>query len=591
TDVDNANTTVTLTLSDTAAGALSTATSGAVTSTYNAGTGVWNASGAVADVNALLAGVSFTPTLNYNSDFNITTAVDDGVAPAVTGLKIVTGTAVNDAPTATNLTTDEVYSEDIPLDLLDIVVADVDNANVIVTLTLSNPLAGTLNTGTAGAVSSSYNVATGVWQASGLTSDVNTLLADLLFTPTANLSVDFSLSSTVSDAVAPDISGTKNLFGTAVNDAPAATNLDAPETFVEDMPLELADIIVADIDSTNVTVSLSLSNIAAGQLTTSTAGASTSTFNPATGLWTATGLIADVNALLVDVSFIPSANFSEDFSLITSVDDGVSPAVVGSKLMRNVAVNDPPTVVNLSAAESYTEDASHALTPIIITDVDSPNITVTLTLSDPSAGVLSVDIVNTVTSTYDRQAGVWRASGAIGDVNTLLEGIVFTPSLNINHELSIDVTVSDGIAMPVSGTKLLTGVPVNDAPVGQGEAFELIEDGSIEIDLSTLLANDSDVDGDELTVVLVDLPRFGQLTTTESGTLVYRPSTAFSGQDFFTYRVSDGEFESELLTVILTVQNDVAAAVIDGQKRRLKSRRKKLTRQSKALCRYWKTPC
>ncbi len=69
---------MTLTLSDVAAGTLSTATSNLVTSTFVGG--VWTASGAIADVNSLLAGVTFTPTLNYNSNFSIATSVDDGVA-------------------------------------------------------------------------------------------------------------------------------------------------------------------------------------------------------------------------------------------------------------------------------------------------------------------------------------------------------------------------------------------------------------------------------------------------------------------------------------------------------------------------------
>ena len=55
-DVDSANVTVTLTLSDVAAGALNTATSGAVTSTFVGG--VWTAAGALADVNTLLAGLT-----------------------------------------------------------------------------------------------------------------------------------------------------------------------------------------------------------------------------------------------------------------------------------------------------------------------------------------------------------------------------------------------------------------------------------------------------------------------------------------------------------------------------------------------------
>ena len=64
------------------------------------------------------------------------------MAPAITGSKAMTGTAVNDAPTATNLSAAETYTEDTPLNLIDIVVSDVDSANVTATLTLSNPAAG-----------------------------------------------------------------------------------------------------------------------------------------------------------------------------------------------------------------------------------------------------------------------------------------------------------------------------------------------------------------------------------------------------------------------------------------------------------------
>ena len=112
--------------------------------------GVWTASGALADVNALLAGVTFTPALDYNSNFTIATSVSDGVAPAITGVKAMTGTAVNDAPTATNLSAAESYTEDTALNLINIVASDVDSANITATLTLSDVAAGSLSTGTSG---------------------------------------------------------------------------------------------------------------------------------------------------------------------------------------------------------------------------------------------------------------------------------------------------------------------------------------------------------------------------------------------------------------------------------------------------------
>ena len=115
----------------------------------------------------------------------------------------MTGIAVNDAPTATNLNAAETYTEDTPLNLTNIVVSDVDSANVTATLTLSNPAAGSLNTATSGAVTSTYNAGTGVWSARGAIADVNTLLAGLTFTPALNFNASFTIATSVNDGVAP----------------------------------------------------------------------------------------------------------------------------------------------------------------------------------------------------------------------------------------------------------------------------------------------------------------------------------------------------------------------------------------------------
>src|SRR5207244_4378789 len=174
---DSANITATLTLSNVRSEERRVATEGAATCTYNAGTDVWSASGAIANVNALLAGVTFNPALNFNSNFTIATSISDGAAPAITGVKAMTGTPVNDAPTATILSAAETYPEDPALNLLAIVASDVDSANITATLTLSNVAAGSLTTATSGAVTSTYNAGTGVWSASGAIADVNALLA------------------------------------------------------------------------------------------------------------------------------------------------------------------------------------------------------------------------------------------------------------------------------------------------------------------------------------------------------------------------------------------------------------------------------
>jgi hypothetical protein len=121
---------------------------------------------------------------------------------------------------------------------------------------------------------------------------------------------------------------------TAVNDAPTATNLNTAQAYAKNTPLDLVDIVVGDVDENNktLTVTLTMSNIAAGSLTTGTSGAVTSTYNPSTGVWSASGAIANLNALLAGVKYVPAADFSGDFTIATTVSDG-SASVSGSKIM------------------------------------------------------------------------------------------------------------------------------------------------------------------------------------------------------------------------------------------------------------------
>src|SRR2546428_12262684 len=139
------------------------------------------------------------------------------MAPAITGVKTMTGTPVNDAQADASLRAADIYAEDTSLILTDIVVSDVDSASVTVSLTLSDTAAGSLSTATSGAVTSSYNAGTGVWSASGAIADVNALLAGVSFTPTLNYNSNFTIATSVSDGVAA-VTGSKNITGTAADD-------------------------------------------------------------------------------------------------------------------------------------------------------------------------------------------------------------------------------------------------------------------------------------------------------------------------------------------------------------------------------------
>src|SRR5687768_7457956 len=199
----------------------------------------------------------------------------------------------------------ERYIEDTALNLSNVVIKHPANGIVTAMLTLSSIDAGTLTTGTSGGVTSTF--ATGVWTASGAVESVNALLAAVSFDPASSFNGPLSIATWISDGKATPITFSKTLNLAAVNDAPTATNMSVAQTYTEDTPLNLADIVVSDTDSASVTATLALSNAAAGVLTTGTSGGVTSTF--ASGVWTATGAIANVNALLAAVTFNPAANF------------------------------------------------------------------------------------------------------------------------------------------------------------------------------------------------------------------------------------------------------------------------------------------
>ena len=91
---------------------------------------------------------------------------------------------------------------------------------------------------------------------------------------------------------------------------------------------------------------------------------------------------------------------------------------------------------------------------------------------------------------------------------------------------------------------------VNDAPVAVDDSATTDEDTPVAI---SVLANDSDVDGDTLTVVAVSDPPNGSVVNNGDGTITYTPDTGYDGPDSFTYDIGDGNGGSATATVTVTV--------------------------------------
>jgi hypothetical protein len=79
-----------------------------------------------------------------------------------------------------------------------------------------------------------------------------------------------------------------------------------------------------------------------------------------------------------------------------------------------------------------------------------------------------------------------------------------------------------------------------------------------------LLANDTELDGQTMTVILETPPANGTLDIDADGTFTYVPDAAFSGVDTFTYRATDGTLTSELATVTINVIHAAPIATADS---------------------------
>src|SRR5205823_1785254 len=94
---------------------------------------------------------------------------------------------------------------------------------------------------------------------------------------------------------------------------------------------------------------------------------------------------------------------------------------------------------------------------------------------------------------------------------------------------------------------------VNDAPVAVNDSYTTAEDITLDVAAAGVLANDSDVDGDSLSALLVSQPTHGTLTLNSDGSFSYTPAANYHGTDSFTYKANDGQADSGIATVNITI--------------------------------------
>ncbi|MBT5535267.1 tandem-95 repeat protein, partial [Candidatus Poribacteria bacterium] len=348
------------------------------------------------------------------------------------------------------------------------------------------------------------------------------------YTPAADFHGDDTFEFVVDDGELQSDPVTVTLTVTPVNDAPTA-----------------ADTIGATTEDAAVTITLAGSDVDGDAVTVLLWDGVASVSTDITSAQAGAVSIGATSGDAATATYTPASDFNGADSFEFVVSDGQTESVPVTVTLTVSSVNDAP-VAAANAAETD-EDVAVAVA-LAGTDVDGDVLTVFL---------------------WDGAAQSTSVASAVGGAVSISDATAtYSPPADYHGDDTFEFIVTDGLLESDPVIASLTVSPANDAPEAADASGETPED----TDLLLTLAG-SDVDGDAVTVLLWD-GAGGVLTaipTAEGGSVsvgetttgvamaTYTPAPDFHGVDSFEFVASDGQADSALATVTVTVDpvNDV----------------------------------
>ncbi len=318
--------------------------------------------------------------------------------------------------------------------------------------------------------------------------------------PEANQSGSSVVTLTVSDGtLSRDTSFVVNV--TSVNDAPTIQPIGDPSTF-EDQPGTVS-IVIGDVDDPVGSLMLSASSD-----------------NP--GLITDGSLVLTGSGANRTLSFQPVANQFGSATITVSVSDGT--VVTNQSFVVVVqSVNDAPTATPAATSLTTAED-----TPV--------SISVLPWFEDIDDAVLNYQALPTDPSQLTARM--------VGDQ------LQIQPREDWHGTTTVRVKAIDAAGAFVIRNVSVTVTSVNDVPVGRTDRIVVLDE-SVTFSAADLMANDTDVDGDTLTLEIVSPPERGTLVDLGGGRFEYQPDG--NGDVSMTYRLFDGTVYSDPVSVHFSV--------------------------------------
>jgi len=233
------------------------------------------------------------------------------------------------------------------------------------------------------------------------------------------------------------------------------------------------------------------------------------------------------------LTYVPDLNYNGPDTATYRVCDVGDLCVNGNINITVTPVNDAPTAKD----DLTTTPEDIAVLVVVLSndiDIDGQELTVTRVTRPPDSGTYEI-----------------RPDGTI----------LYTPRPNFVGNDALIYEACDTLNLCATAAIIINVTPVNDAPVAGDDAATTPTGTAVTV---PVLANDSDVDGDDLEVRrIVFQPEKGTVTLSAGGA-VYTPTAGTTGPDTFVYEVCDQAGLCDQAQVIITVgSNNRAPTVVD----------------------------
>ncbi|PYG31585.1 Ig-like domain-containing protein [Pelagimonas varians] len=246
------------------------------------------------------------------------------------------------------------------------------------------------------------------------------------------------------------------------------------------------------------------------------------------------------------MTYTPAPGFSGTDSFSYVIEDGNGGSDTGAVTVE-VEVDPAPPVENQDPIAVDDAATTAVGTPVVIDNPASND-------SDPDGDTLTVDSLGT------------PGNGSViqNDDGT----VTYTPDDGFSGVDTFDYEVSDGLGGTDTGTVTVeVDSPPDDEPTNQ-DPTAVDDTAATPLDTPIIIpdpsGNDTDPEGDPLTVTSIGVPTNGTAELNPDGTVTYTPDDGYQGSDTISYVVDDGFGGTDTGEIVVSVGGVVTTGTETG---------------------------